>query len=112
MAGIGEHVDLGFWELMMLAVLALMVFGPERLPGMARTAGRVVGHIRREVSVTFDALKSEVDLDEVKDLRADLQREKRELASRARLDARSTARRADAEEDAAAESPRFDPDAT
>lgn len=107
-------MDVGFWELMMLAVLALLVFGPERLPGVARTVGRVVGQIRREATATFDALKSEVELDELREFSDDLQRERRELQSRARLDARSTARRVARPQghgrDAA--QPRFDPHAT
>lgn len=110
------QVDVGFWELMMLAALALLIFGPERLPDVARTVGRVVGQIRREATTTFDALKSEVELDELKEFSDDLQRERRELRSRARLDARSTARRTarqrDRQGDTVAESPRFDPHAT
>lgn len=113
---IGAQVDVGFWELMMLAALALLVFGPERLPGVARTVGRVVGQIRREATATFDALKSEVELDELKEFSDDLQRERRELQSRARLDARSTGRRTARQRggghETAGEPPRFDPHAT
>ena len=41
--------DLGFWELMLIGVVALLVVGPERLPGLARTAGHWLGRLRRFV---------------------------------------------------------------
>lgn len=108
-------MDVGFWELMMLAVLALLIFGPERLPEIARTVGRVVGQIRREATSTFDALKAEVELDELTSFTDDLQREREALRSRSRLDARSVHARSERAlpvPDEAGEPPRFDPHAT
>jgi sec-independent protein translocase protein TatB len=108
-------VDVGFWELLMLAVLALLIFGPERLPEIARTVGRVVGQIRREATSTFDALKAEVELDELTSFTDDLQREREALRSRSRIDARArhtrSQRRVPATDDPG-EPPRFDPHAT
>lgn len=108
-------MDVGFWELMMLAVLALLIFGPERLPEIARAVGRVVGQIRREATSTFDALKAEVELDELTSFTDDLQREREALRSRSRIDARSlharSARGARTAEEPG-EPPRFDPHAT
>lgn len=111
-------MDVGFMELVMLAALALLIFGPERLPGIARSVGRVVGQVRREASSTFDALRAEVELDELQALSDDLKRERDELRSRARIDARSLhaqatreARHPTADYDADGE-PRYDPHAT
>ena len=42
--------DIGFWELIVIGVVALLVIGPERLPGVARTAGMWVARARRFVS--------------------------------------------------------------
>lgn len=42
--------DMGFGELLLVGVVALLVLGPERLPGAARTAGRWVGRARATVS--------------------------------------------------------------
>lgn len=38
--------DIGFWELVIIAGIALMVLGPERLPRVATTVGRWVGRAR------------------------------------------------------------------
>jgi sec-independent protein translocase protein TatB len=39
--------DLSLWKLLVLAVLALIIFGPERLPGIATQAGRMLRELRR-----------------------------------------------------------------
>ena len=49
--------DVGFWELLLIGVVALLVVGPERLPGLARTAGVWVGKVRRFVN----SVKSDID---------------------------------------------------
>jgi sec-independent protein translocase protein TatB len=43
--------DIGFWEMAFIGVIALVVIGPERLPGVARTAGLWVGKARRMPAV-------------------------------------------------------------
>jgi sec-independent protein translocase protein TatB len=40
-------LDLSFFKLLVLGVLALVIFGPERLPGMAAQAGRLLRELRR-----------------------------------------------------------------
>jgi sec-independent protein translocase protein TatB len=49
--------DIGFWELGLIGVVALLVIGPERLPSVARTAGLWVGRMRRFVST----VKADID---------------------------------------------------
>ena len=39
--------DMGFTEMMLIGIVALVVIGPERLPGVARTAGKYVGRLKR-----------------------------------------------------------------
>ncbi len=51
--------DVGFWELSLIAVVALLVVGPERLPGLARSVGRWVGKARRYA----DHLRREIERD-------------------------------------------------
>jgi sec-independent protein translocase protein TatB len=49
-------LDLNFPKLLVLGVIALIVFGPERLPGMAAQAGRAL----RELRKWLDGAKSEL----------------------------------------------------
>lgn len=73
--------DIGFWELVVIGVVALVVIGPERLPDVARTVGKYVGRMRRFVAKVRDdidreirqeeirqALKRNADLDEIKNI--------------------------------------------
>ena len=39
--------DIGFSELLIIALVALVVIGPERLPRVARTAGHLLGRLQR-----------------------------------------------------------------
>lgn len=54
----------GFWEWMFLGLLALLIFGPERLPKMAQSAGEMIARFKREAAGTLDELKAAAELDE------------------------------------------------
>lgn len=58
--------EVGFWELVLVGVVALLVVGPERLPEVARTAGRWLGAARRMVSTFRDDIEREVRAEELK----------------------------------------------
>ncbi len=58
--------DVGFWEILLIGVLALVVIGPERLPGAARKAGYFVGKARRYVEGVKSEVASELDVNEFK----------------------------------------------
>ena len=58
--------DIGFSELLIIGVVALLVIGPERLPGLARTAGKWVGRARRFVSSVKADIDREIAADELK----------------------------------------------
>ena len=49
--------DIGFTELLLVGIVALVVLGPDRLPGAVRTAGLWIGRIKR----SFSAIKAEVE---------------------------------------------------
>lgn len=49
--------DVGFWELAVIMVVALLVIGPERLPRVARTVGLWLGRARS----AFNSVKSDID---------------------------------------------------
>ena len=74
--------DIGFLELCLIGVVALLVVGPERLPRLARTAGMWVGRARRfmsDVKSDISAELREQDLASLKDIKHDLQQARSEL---------------------------------
>ena len=58
--------DIGFWELFLILILALLVVGPERLPKAARTVGYWFGKARRYVEGVKEEVASEFDVNELK----------------------------------------------
>ena len=58
--------DIGFWELTTIAVIALLVIGPDKLPGVARTAGKWVGRARRFVSDVKTDIDRELKQEEIR----------------------------------------------
>ena len=58
--------DIGFWELALIGVVALLVIGPDRLPGVARAAGVWFGKARRFVSSVRADVEREIRADELK----------------------------------------------
>ena len=61
--------DIGFSEILVIAVVALIVIGPERLPGVARTLGHLFGRMQRYVNDVKADIQREMELDELKKLR-------------------------------------------
>jgi sec-independent protein translocase protein TatB len=60
--------DVGFWELALIAIVALVVFGPERLPQLVRDLGRWAGALRRFAIRARYEIERELELDQHKDL--------------------------------------------
>lgn len=58
--------EIGFWEILLIAVLALLVVGPERLPKAARSAGYWFGRARRYIEGVREEVASEFDVSELK----------------------------------------------
>ncbi len=58
--------DIGFTELLVIGVVALIVIGPERLPKVARTAGHLYGRMQRYVSSVKSDISHEIQLDEMR----------------------------------------------
>ncbi len=65
--------DIGFSELMVIALVALIVIGPERLPRVARTLGHLAGRLQRYVSDVKADINREVELDELRNMRDSMQ---------------------------------------
>lgn len=52
--------DMGAPELLVLGILAIIVFGPDKLPGMARKAAKAISYVRQMAGTAQDQLKSEL----------------------------------------------------
>jgi sec-independent protein translocase protein TatB len=74
-------LDIGFSELMVIGVVALLVIGPERLPRVARTAGHLLGRFQRYVSEVKADINREIDLAELKNIRSSMEDAARSIES-------------------------------
>ena len=61
--------DVGFWEIAIIALIALIILGPERLPRAARTIGLWVGKARRTLSEVKRDIDRELDASELKNIK-------------------------------------------
>ncbi len=71
--------DFGISELMVIAVVGLIVIGPERLPRVARTLGHLVGRMQRYVSEIKADINREVELDELRQLQSSMKEAAEEI---------------------------------
>ena len=60
--------DIGFWELVIIALVALVIVGPERLPELAQNAGRIIKKIRSFIQSAKREVEKELKLDQLNDL--------------------------------------------
>ena len=65
--------DIGFSEMVIIAVLALIVIGPERLPRVARTIGHLAGRLQRYVADVKADINREIELEELRKMRDSVQ---------------------------------------
>jgi sec-independent protein translocase protein TatB len=66
-------LDMSFGELLVIGVVALVVIGPKKLPGVARTAGRMIGRMQRYVAEVKSEVQREMDLEELRKLQGTVQ---------------------------------------
>ncbi len=58
--------DIGFSELILVGIVALLVIGPDRLPSAARVAGLWVGRIKRSFNSIKEDVERELGADEIR----------------------------------------------
>jgi sec-independent protein translocase protein TatB len=128
--------NVGLGEIVAIVLVCLVVFGPERLPEMARQIGRFLGRLRLTTQDALDQLKEETDLKDLNlpDLRigslrsqardyvrelmdvegqmADLERERQELKAAINGDLDGEVKAAKVDGHQAAGPPPVDPEAT
>jgi sec-independent protein translocase protein TatB len=71
--------DFGFWELVLVMMVALLVVGPERLPGLAKQVGLWIGKAKRFVNSVRSDLEREIRAEELKQILNQQQNEIEEL---------------------------------
>jgi sec-independent protein translocase protein TatB len=71
--------DIGFSELIVIGLVALIVIGPERLPRVARTAGHLLGRLQRYVSDVKADINREIQLEELKKLQQQVAEQARSM---------------------------------
>lgn len=69
--------DSGFLEMLVIGVIALIVVGPERLPGLASKAGRMIGKMKAFVANTREDIEKEIRAEEMQDM---LSKQKQEIS--------------------------------
>ena len=65
--------DIGFSELLVIAVVALIVIGPERLPKVARTLGHLFGRMQRYVNDVKADISREMELEELRKMQSSME---------------------------------------
>ena len=65
--------DVGFSELLVIGIVALVVIGPERLPRVARTAGILVGRLQRYVTQVKADINREMELSELSKVKTEFE---------------------------------------
>src|SRR5689334_17885814 len=65
--------DIGFSEIVVIGVVALVVIGPEKLPKTARTLGHLFGRLQRYVNEVKADINREIELDELRKLQQQVQ---------------------------------------
>src|SRR5256885_10566672 len=73
--------DIGFSELLVIGVGALIVIGPEKLPRVARTLGHLAGRMQRYVADVKADINREIELDELRKMRDSMQKAATEIES-------------------------------
>ena len=73
--------DMGFQEIVLIGIIALIIIGPERLPGVARNVGLWVGKMQRFVAGVKSDIANELQTDELRSMLSSQEDQIRELKS-------------------------------
>jgi sec-independent protein translocase protein TatB len=73
--------DIGFSELLVIGVVALIVIGPQKLPRVARTVGILMGRLQRYVSDVKADINREMEIDELRKMRDSMQKAASDMQS-------------------------------
>src|SRR3954463_11719456 len=83
--------DIGFSELLVIGVVALIVIGPQKLPRVARTVGHLLGRMQRYVSDVKADINREIELEELRKMRDSMQKAATDVESSVHTELNKTA---------------------
>ncbi|WP_323071299.1 Sec-independent protein translocase protein TatB [Mycetohabitans endofungorum] len=72
-------LDLGLSKMALIGIVALIVIGPKKLPGVARTAGALFGRAQRYVNDVKAEVMREIELDELRKMKSDFEDAARDM---------------------------------
>lgn len=73
--------DVAFSELVVIAIIALIVIGPEKLPKVARTLGLLFGRMQRYINTVKADIGRELQFEELQQLQREMRQDARRLGS-------------------------------
>jgi sec-independent protein translocase protein TatB len=71
--------DIGFSEMVLIGLVALVVIGPERLPMVARTVGTMLGRMQRYVNDVKSEVEREMRVEELRKLQSNVEEQARSI---------------------------------
>ena len=90
--------DISFTEILVIGVVALVVLGPERLPGVARTLGHLFGRAQRYVNDVKNDIQREMELEELKKFKTSVEETARSVETAVRDEIRQFQEAVDSKE--------------
>ncbi|HZV61261.1 MAG TPA: Sec-independent protein translocase protein TatB [Methylophilaceae bacterium] len=82
--------DVAFSELVVIAVIALVIIGPEKLPRVARTLGAITGRLQRYVSTIKADVEREMQMEELQKVQQEIRRSASQVQAELSLGAQQT----------------------
>ncbi|MGQ9618567.1 MAG: Sec-independent protein translocase protein TatB [Candidatus Aminicenantia bacterium] len=67
--------NIGFPELILILVIALLIFGPKKLPEIGKSLGRAISELKRTSNELKETIEEEIRADEIKELGESLEKE-------------------------------------
>ncbi len=59
--------DIGSFEILLIAIIGLIVVGPERMPAIARKLGKLAGRAKKFIDKSKEAINEEIEVDKLKE---------------------------------------------
>lgn len=78
--------DVAFSELIVIAIIALVIIGPEKLPKVARTVGAITGRLQRYVSTIKADIEREMQMEDLHELEQQIRQNARQIQTELNLD--------------------------